>query len=126
MHHHVMYPLLCLLLAQSSTLYSAERQDTIVGRATYYSDKFQGRKMSNGEKYHRDSLTCAHMKLPFGTMLKVTNQKNNKEVILRVTDRGPHSKRFIIDVSRAAAETLGFSRDGVAKVQVVILSSPKK
>ena len=121
-----MYPLLCLLLAQSSTLYSAERQDTIVGRATYYSDKFQGRKMSNGEKYHRDSLTCAHMKLPFGTMLKVTNQKNNKEVILRVTDRGPHSKRFIIDVSRAAAETLGFIRDGVAKVQVVILSSPQK
>lgn len=125
MHHRMVYPLLALLALFSSPLHATAQQDTIIGRATYYSDKFQGRHMSNGEKYHRDSLTCAHMKLPFGTKVKVTNLKNDKTVILRVTDRGPHSKRFIIDVSRSAANTLGFIRDGVAKVQIVVLPSSK-
>ena len=96
-----------LLLLGANTHVFAEKQDTIIGKASYYSDKLHGRTMSNGRPYHRDSMTCAHLKFPFGTMLKVKNPINDKEVIVTVTDRGPYSKRYIVDLSRAAAKELG-------------------
>lgn len=96
-------------------------QDVITGRASFYSDKLHGRKMSNGERYHKDSMTCAHLKLPFGTMLKVKNMRNGKEVIVKVTDRGPFSKRFVLDLSKAAAKELGFIRAGHTKVEITVL-----
>ena len=77
--------------------------------------------MSNGEKYHRDSMTCAHMHYPFGTMLRVRNPINGKEVIVKVTDRGPFSKRYIIDLSKAAARELGFIRQGFCQVEITRL-----
>ena len=55
------------------------------GNASYYSDKLHGRRMANGQPYHRDSMTCAHLKFPFGTLLKVRNPINNRTVIVRVT-----------------------------------------
>ena len=88
------------------------------GNASYYSDKLHGRRMSNGEKYHRDSFTCAHLKYPLGSFLRVRNPLNNKEVIVRVTDRGPFSKRFIIDLSRAAARELDLLHRGFAQVEI--------
>lgn len=97
---------------------SAFAQDTIRGRASYYSDRFEGRRMAGGGVYHKDSLTCAHRKLPFGTLLKVRNLRNDKEVIVRVTDRGPFTKRFVIDLSRAAATKLDFIRAGHTPVEV--------
>lgn len=96
----------------------AEENDTIRGNASYYSDKFQGRLMSNGEPYHRDSMTCAHMKYPFGTLLNVKNPINGKEVVVRVTDRGPFTKRFLIDLSKAAAKQLGLINKGFALVEI--------
>lgn len=89
------------------------------GNASYYSDKLHGRRMSNGQKYNRDSMTCAHLKYPLGTLLKVRNPLNGKEVLVEVTDRGPHTKRFIIDLSRAAARELDILRSGFSQVEIV-------
>ena len=77
------------------------------GKATFYA-KVVKSKMANGERYHKDSMICAHRTHPFGTKLKVTNLKNNKSVVVRVTDRGPFRKGYIIDLSYGAAEKLGF------------------
>jgi len=88
------------------------------GIASYYSDKLHGRVMANGQKYNRDSFTCAHLKYPLGTMLKVRNLVNGKECIVRVTDRGPYSRKFIIDLSRAAAKYLGILGAGFTQVEL--------
>ena len=113
---------LILLFASAVLLPCALSQvpakDTFKGNASYYSDKLHGRKMANGERYHRDSMTCAHLKFPFGTLLKVRNPKNDRTVIVRVTDRGPYSKRFVIDLSRAAAQELGIIRAGFAMMEI--------
>ena len=110
--------IMLLLLLGANTHVFAEEQDTIIGKASYYSDKLHGRTMSNGRPYHRDSMTCAHLKFPFGTMLKVKNPINEKEVIVTVTDRGPYSKRYIVDLSRAAAKELGLIHRGWAMVEI--------
>ncbi len=110
--------IMLLLLLGANTHVFAEEQDTIIGKASYYSDKLHGRTMSNGRPYHRDSMTCAHLKFPFGTMLKVKNPINDKEVIVTVTDRGPYSKRYIVDLSRAAAKELGLIHRGWAMVEI--------
>ena len=88
------------------------------GKASYYGNKFHGRKTSSGLPYHRDSLTCAHRTLPFGTLVEVKNPKNNKSVIVKVTDRGPFIKSRIIDLSHAAAAQLGIIGSGVANVEI--------
>lgn len=88
------------------------------GTASYYAHNFHGRKTSSGEQYHKDSLTCAHRTLPFGTLLHVKNLKNNKSVIVKVTDRGPHARNRLIDLSREAAERLDMLRAGVVTVEI--------
>jgi rare lipoprotein A len=70
--------------------------------ATYYADKFNGRKTSSGEKFHNNNYTAAHMKLPFGTMLRVTNEKTGKFVDVKVNDRGPFTKKLEIDLTKKA------------------------
>lgn len=88
------------------------------GKASFYANKFHGRKTSSGAIYHRDSLTCAHPTFPFGTLLEVVNPKNNKSVIVKVTDRGPFTRNRIIDLSYAAAKELGIIRKGIAHVEL--------
>ncbi|MDP3467732.1 MAG: septal ring lytic transglycosylase RlpA family protein [Daejeonella sp.] len=90
----------------------------IIGRATYYASKFHGRRTANGEIFNNRKMTAAHLKLPFGTFVTVTNLENGRSVEVRVNDRGPHTKTFIIDVSQAAAKELGFYGKGVAKVEI--------
>ena len=92
-------------------------------KASYYSNKLQGRHTSDGGKYHPDSLTCAHRYLPFGTILKVVNPKNEKEVIVKVTDRGPFSRNLSIDLSYSAAKELDIIRQGIASVQIIMLNN---
>ncbi len=75
--------------------------------------------MASGELYHRDSMTCAHRTLPFGTKLRVRNLDNGKEVVVTVQDRGPHIKGRIIDLSKQAARELGMIGDGIINVQVM-------
>lgn len=88
------------------------------GKASYYSNRLHGSRTSSGERYNKDSMTCAHKKFPFGTWLKVKNFRNNKEVFVRVNDRGPFIKGRIIDLSYAAAKKLNIIGHGVAKVEV--------
>ncbi|MNC77222.1 RlpA-like protein precursor [compost metagenome] len=68
-------------------------------------------------------MTAAHRKLPFGTRVKVTNLKNDKTVVVRINDRGPHTRGRLIDLSREAAEELGMLRSGTARVRVQSLSN---
>lgn len=88
------------------------------GKASYYAKKLSGRKTASGETLHHDSLTCAHRTYPFGTLLKVTNPANGKQVIVRVTDRGPYVKGRIIDLSVRAAQEIGIITQGIAPVIV--------
>lgn len=108
------YLILSLIILLGSSLFA----QTTKGRASYYSDKLHGNYMSNGERYHKDSMTCAHLKYPLGTLLRVRNIDNNKEVIVRVTDRGPFARRFVIDLSRAAAKELNIIRSGHCMVEI--------
>ncbi|MBM3402356.1 MAG: septal ring lytic transglycosylase RlpA family protein [Bacteroidetes bacterium] len=91
---------------------------TVKGKATYYASKFHGRRTSNGEIFSNKKMTAAHLKLPFGTLVSVTNPENGRTVQVRVNDRGPHTKAYIIDVSQAAAKELGFYGKGVANVEI--------
>lgn len=102
---------------------------TQVGTASWYGSgagprsksNFHGKKTANGDKFNKHMLTCAHPKLPLPSLVKVTNLKNNKSVILMVNDRGPFKKSRIIDVSEKAATILGFKNQGVTKVKVQYL-----
>ncbi len=89
-----------------------------VGDATYYGHNFHGRRTSDGSRYHRDSLTCAHRTLPFGTMLKVRNLSNGREVVVKVTDRGPFRRGGVVDLSFAAAKQIDMVGAGVVRVEV--------
>lgn len=93
----------------------------IYGEASYYADKFHGRKTANGEIFDMYKLTAAHKSLPFDTILEVTNQNNGKSVVVRVNDRGPYKKGRILDLSYAAAKSIDMISTGVARVQIKIL-----
>jgi rare lipoprotein A len=100
--------------------------DTLVGIASYYHDKFHGRKTANGERFNQAAYTAAHKKLPFGTKVRVIDRKTGKSVVVTINDRGPFIKGRVIDLSRRAARDLGILHRGVAKVKVEILSVPTK
>ncbi len=97
--------------------------ETVRGNASYYSDKLQGRRMANGEKYERDSFTCAHLRYPLGTLVRVRNPRNGRECVVKVTDRGPHSRKLTIDLSRAAAEHLDIIAAGYEPVEITPIYS---
>lgn len=107
---------LTLLLAVTAmTVYGQQR-----GKASYYSRKAHGARTSSGERFNNDSLVCAHRTHPYGTLLKVKNPANGKEVIVKVIDRGPHGRGRIIDLSYEAARRLGILLQGVAMVEVSV------
>jgi len=88
------------------------------GIASYYADSLDGNPTASGEPYDKKAMTAAHRTLPFGTKVKVTNLSNDKSVVVRINDRGPHTKNRIIDVSGAAAEKLGLLDSGTAEVRI--------
>ena len=91
------------------------------GKASYYSDSFQGKPTASGELYDRDQLTAAHRTLPFGTFCRVTNLANRKSIIVRINDRGPHVRGRIIDLSYHAMQLLDGIRAGEFNVMVEVL-----
>lgn len=93
------------------------------GKASFYADKFEGSPTASGEKYRKGKLTGAHKSLPFGTKVRVTNLANNQTVEVVINDRGPYVEGRIIDVSRAAAEKLGFVNQGLAEVKIEVLDA---
>jgi rare lipoprotein A len=97
-----------------------------LGEATYYADKFEGRRTASGIIFRNAELYAAHRAYPFGTVVRITNLKNHRTVIVRVVDRGPNGRseraqRTIIDVSQRAARELNFLRDGRIPVRVEVL-----
>lgn len=108
-------------LVLTFTFQSVQADEVLTGKASFYGNKFHGRKTSSGVPYHRDSLTCAHKTLPFGTLLKVRNLKNGREVVVKVTDRGPFVKGRIVDLSLAAARELDMLSSGVANVEATFM-----
>lgn len=99
----------------------------LIGKASYYGSEYKStRHTANGEHFNKNAYTAAHKTLPFGTIVKVTNTKNNKTVEVRINDRGPFIKGRIIDVTVAAAKELGMIQSGVAHVEMEIISMPEK
>ena len=96
---------------------------TQTGKASFYADKFEGRPTASGEKYRHNKLTAAHKSLPFGTKVKVTNLANNQTVEVVINDRGPYVEGRVIDLSKSAAEQLGFINMGLADVKVEVLDA---
>ena len=92
-----------------------------VGLSSWYGIKFQGRATASGEPFDRAKLTGAHRTLPIGSMVKIQNLENNKEVIVRINDRGPFVDERIVDVSEKTAEVLEFKEKGVTKVGIRVL-----
>jgi len=87
-------------------------------KASWYGPKFHGKFTANGEVYNQMALTAAHKNLSFGTLLKITNPKNGKSVIVRINDRGPYIEGRELDLSKGAAIELGILEKGVARVKV--------
>lgn len=94
------------------------------GLASWYGHPYHGRRTSNGEIYDMRLMTAAHLRLPFGTWLRVTNRRNKKWVDVRVNDRGPFVKNRIIDLSQAAAEEIEMIGAGVERVVVEVIAKP--
>jgi rare lipoprotein A len=99
--------------------------ETQTGLAAYYSQRLNGRRTASGERFNNGAMTTGHQTLPFGTKVKVTNVKNNKSVVLRVNDRGPTQPNRILDVTRAAAQRLGFIRSGMTEVKLEVVEAAK-
>lgn len=91
------------------------------GFASWYGPGFHGRRTASGEVYNQNGLTAAHRNLPFGTKVRVTNKRNGRSVIVRITDRGPFVRGRIIDLSAAAARMVGVVSTGTAPVRVEVL-----
>jgi peptidoglycan lytic transglycosylase len=101
--------------------FTARLGKRVIGLASWYGAERHGSATASGEHFDLKSLTAAHRYLPFGTAIKVTNLRNHKSVVLRVNDRGPNVAGRVIDVSRVAAERLGFLHRGVARVAVQVV-----
>ena len=95
------------------------------GKASFYSRQATGARTSSGERLHHRDFTCAHRTHPFGTLLKVKNLSNGKEVVVRVNDRGPFGRGRIVDLSWGAAKALGMLSQGVVAVEITPVGKKK-
>jgi rare lipoprotein A len=93
------------------------------GLASYYANEFEGRTTASGERFSHKKATCAHMSIPFGALVKITNLENNATAIVRVNDRGPFVPDRIIDVSQSVAERLGMIGKGPVKVSIEVVDN---
>lgn len=127
MHRWVGKSILSVCLASSCTLGHAKAagpkrlSDKQIGVASYYSDKFHGRRTASGERYDKNGLTAVHPRLPFGTIIRVTNLRNERTVEVKVNDRFGSRRGRMLDLSKRAARELGFVGAGLAKVKLEIV-----
>lgn len=110
-----------LLTLFSFVIFTASFSQVQTGKASFYADKFEGIPTASGEKYKHNKLTGAHKTLPFGTKVRVTNLANNKTVEVVINDRGPYVEGRIIDLSKEAADQLGFLNNGLAEVKLEVI-----
>ncbi len=95
------------------------------GVASYYADRFHGRRTASGARYDRNGYSAAHRTLPLGTQVRVTDVGSGESVVVHINDRGPFGRGRVIDLSRAAASEIGLTRKGVAKVRLEVLNKAK-
>lgn len=107
-----------LILLCSTLLHSCSSKLIETGKASYYANKFNGRKTANGQTFRNSKRTAAHKTLPFGTKVTVTNIRNGKSVTVRVNDRGPFVAGRIIDLSKKAARKIDMVQEGVGDVKI--------
>ena len=115
--------LIILIFSSQFNALKAQKNYTQKGMASYYGKDFHGRKTACGEKFDMNEFTAAHKTLAFNTLVKVTNLNNSKSVIVRINDRGPFSKKRIIDLSKAAASRIDIVRKGVGMVKIEVVGN---
>ena len=96
-----------------------------IGTASFYANKFNGRRMANGDIFYQHNMTAACNTISLNTFVKVTNLRNKKIVVVKITDRMHRDNKRLIDLSRAAASQLGYTGNGLTKVKVEILGKKK-
>jgi rare lipoprotein A len=106
------------LRAMEADLSLVEFEDLGLMKASWYGPRFHGRKTANGERFDQMAFTVAHKSMKFGTLLRLTNPKNGRSIVVRVNDRGPYIEGRELDLSKAAAHELGLIRRGVARLKV--------
>jgi len=104
--------------------YNYISKHSLVGVASYYGEKWNGRTTANGEKLNIHAMTAAHKTLPFNSIVKVTLLSTGKSVNVRINDRGPYCNNRIIDLTDEAAKRLGIYNQGIGEVKLEILSKP--
>lgn len=113
-----------VVYCQDTTVKKVERK--FYGQASFYANKFNGRKTASGELFNQNKLTCACNAVPLGTWLRITHVKNKKSVIVKVNDRIHPKMRRVVDLSSAAAKKIGItSSNGVGRVMVEVLGKTK-
>ncbi|CAE6505522.1 rare lipoprotein A [Nitrosomonas nitrosa] len=110
-----------LIAAISFMVLGSSSVSAETGYAVHYSNLFQGKKTASKEIFDQRKLTAAHKKHPFGTRVKVTNLDNDQSVVVKINDRMPTRNSNIIDVSKRAAEELGFVKQGRAHVRLEVV-----
>ena len=114
-----------LAQAQQAAAAATASADASEGKLAHYGRKFAGRKTASGERFNPNALTMAHKSLPFGSMVRVTNLKNNKSVVVRVNDRGPSTADRVGDLSSAAARKIRMVRAGVVDARLEVVGMAK-
>lgn len=115
-----------LILTLTIALLTVQPSLSETGKASYYSVRCNGgNRTASGEKLVDNANTAAHKTLPFGTLVKVTNLKNGKSEVVKITDRGPFCRGRIIDVAIGVAKKLGFIKNGIAPVRVEVVGKVK-
>ena len=113
------------LFAGDTTEVKGEKPKILYGTASYYSNSFNGKKTANGEIYSHKKMTAACNVLPLGTWIKVTNLKNGKSVVVKTNDRLHSKMKRVVDLSREAAEKLGYVKSGLTRVRVEVIGKKK-
>lgn len=134
---HVYVILICITLFSSTSSFGQKKTKSkatakispskrvIYGLASFYANKFNGRKTASGELFSQSKFTCACNMLPLGTWIKVTNVRNRKSVVVKVNDRLHPKMRRVADLSKAAATKLGYTSQGLVRVKVEVLGKKK-
>jgi len=111
----------CLFLALLLCTAMARAQHTESGYASFYADRFHGKKTASGEPYNKNAFTAAHRSLPFGTTVKVTRVDNHRSVVVKINDRGPFVKGRVIELSRAAARQIDLLQNELVMVKLEVI-----
>ena len=120
------YLLAIFLLLSSCNNSKTVYQPYATGKATWYGSGFQGKPTASGEKFNKRDLTAAHKTLKFGTKVRVTNLRNQKQVTVRINDRGPISNKYVIDISEKAAKEIDMIDAGIVSVKLEIVKEKKR